>query len=99
VSKSFHYQLLKKLQTTQELTNQEYAYKPSRPCAVILFYVMSSIFIEWMKEAITELSFAKRETIHQSSNSSIIANASNSSSILNDYSSPLPAMDRQDENR
>jgi hypothetical protein len=59
---------------------------------------MSSIFIEWMKEAITELSFAKRETIHQSSNSSI-SNASNSSSIPNDYSSPLPAMDRQDENR
>jgi hypothetical protein len=97
VSKSFHYQLLKKLQTTQELTNQEYAYKPSRPCAVILFHVMSSIFIEWMKEAITELSFAKCETIQQSSNSSI-SNASNSS-ISNDYSSPLPAINRQDENR
>jgi hypothetical protein len=96
VSKSFHYQLLIHLQTTQELTNQEYAYKPSRPCAVILLHVMSSIFIEWMKEAITELSFAKRETIHQSSNSSI-SNASNTS-ISNDYC-PLPAMDRQDENR
>jgi hypothetical protein len=96
VSKSFHYQLLIHLQTTQELTNQEYAYKPSRPCTVILFHVMSSIFIEWMKEAITELSFAKRETIHQSSNSSI-SNASNTS-ISNDYC-PLPAMDRQDENR
>ena len=53
------------LQTRQvdELTFQELTYKPSRPCAIILFHVLSILFKEWIKDALTQLSFQKRETI------------------------------------
>ena len=69
VSNSFHFQILTFLQTTQELTSQEHTYKPSRPCAIILFHVLSIIFKDWVKDALSELSFQKRETIRSTSNS------------------------------
>jgi hypothetical protein len=96
VSKSFHYQLLTYLQTTRELTNQLIVYKPSRPCAIILFHVMSSIFIGWVKDALSELSFAKRESTQQSS-SSITSVCSKNRLVVE--CTPSPMIPREDENR
>jgi hypothetical protein len=63
VSNSFHYQLLTFMQTRPALTNQELTYKPSRPCSIMLFHVLSIIFKDWVKDALSELSFQNRETI------------------------------------
>jgi hypothetical protein len=71
VSNSFHFQVLTFLQTRPALTNQELTYKPCRPCAIILFHVLSIIFKDWIKDAIKELSFQKRETIRMSSSNSL----------------------------
>jgi hypothetical protein len=97
VSNSFHFQVLTFLQTTQELTSQEHTYKPSRPCAIILFHVLSIIFKDWIKDAITELSFQKRETIRTSS--SLSTNDSPQDRLVVEYVTPFhPPINRQDEN-
>jgi hypothetical protein len=56
VSNSFHFQILTFMQTRPVLT-----YKPSRPCAIILFHALSILFKDWVKDALTELSFQKRQ--------------------------------------
>jgi hypothetical protein len=103
VSKSFHYQLLTFLQTTQELTNQELTYKPTRPCAIVLFHVLSIIFKDWMKDAITELSFQKRETIRSSSHSdsNSLSNSMSHDRLVVECTLPTihPSINRDDENR
>jgi hypothetical protein len=102
VSNSFHFQVLTFLQTTQELTNQYLIYKPTRPCAIILFHVLSIIFKEWTKDALSELSFQKRETIHSTSNSVLPSTMDSSSSqdrLVVEFVPPFhPPINRQDEN-
>jgi hypothetical protein len=101
VSNSFHFQVLTFLQTTQELTNQDLIYKPTRPCAIILFHVLSTIFKDWIKDALSELSFAKRETIRSTSTSNSLSTVPGSSPdrLVVECIVPLhPTMNRQDEN-
>jgi hypothetical protein len=98
VRKSFHFQLLTWMQTTKELTNQLIVYKPSRECTIILFHVMSSIFIGWVKDALSELSFAKRESSK---------NSMTTCSLSTPIAAPIgrlvvectPLIHRDDENR
>jgi hypothetical protein len=103
VSNSFHFQVLTFLQTRQELTSQEHIYKPSRPCAIILFHVLSIIFKDWVKDALTELSFQKRETIRSTSDSlpsTMDSSSSQDRLVVECTPVPLhPTMNRQDENR
>jgi hypothetical protein len=102
VSNSFHFQVLTFLQTTQELTSQEHTYKPSRPCAIILFHVLSIIFKDWINDAITELSFQKRETIRLASTSHSLSTVPGSSPdrLVVECTLPLhPSINRDDENR
>jgi hypothetical protein len=102
VSKSFHFQILTFLQTRPALTNQELTYKPSRPCAIILFHVLSILFKEWIKDALSELSFQKRETIGSSSNSVLPSSTMDSLSqdrlVVECIVPPSAAINRQDEN-
>jgi hypothetical protein len=100
VSNSFHFQILTFLQTTQELTSQEHTYKPSRPCAIILFHVLSIIFKDWVKDALSELSFQKRETIRSTSNS-LSNSLSHDRLVVECCTLPTihPSINRQDENR
>jgi hypothetical protein len=95
VSKSFHFQLLTWMQTTQELTNQLIVYKPSRPCAIILFHVLSTIFKDWIKDALSELSFAKQESTQQQSSSSVTSLCSKNRLVVE----CTPMIPREDENR
>jgi hypothetical protein len=105
VSNSFHFQVLTFLQTTQELTSQEHIYKPSRPCAIILFHVLSIIFKDWVKDALTELSFQKRETIHSTLTSNSISTTILPDSTAQDrlvvdcFPFLHPSINRDDENR
>jgi aryl carrier-like protein len=99
VSNSFHFQVLTFLQTTQELTSQEHTYKPSRPCAIILFHVLSIIFKDWVKDAMTELSFQKRETIRTSNSHHSTIDSTAQDRLVVDCFLPLhPPINRQDEN-
>jgi hypothetical protein len=101
VSNSFHFQVLTFLQTRQELTSQELTYKPSRPCAIILFHVLSILFKDWVKDAMTELSFQKRETIHSTSSNSLhstIDSAPQDGLVVDCFPPLHPTMNRQDEN-
>jgi hypothetical protein len=90
------------LQTRQELTSQEHIYKPSRPCAIILFHVLSIIFKDWVKDALTELSFRKRETIHSTSTSNSMSTSIDSTAqdrlVVECVVPPSVAINRQDEN-
>jgi hypothetical protein len=102
VSNSFHFQVLTFLQTTQELTNQDLIYKPTRPCAIILFHVLSIIFKDWIRDALSELSFQKRETIRSSSDShsmSTIPDSTAQDRLVVECTLPIhPRINRQDEN-
>jgi hypothetical protein len=103
VSKSFHYQILTFLQTRPALTNQELTYKPSRPCAIILFHVLSIIFKDWIKDALSELSFQKRETIRLTSTSNSLSTILDSTAqdrlVVECLPTIQPSINRQDENR
>jgi hypothetical protein len=91
------------LQTTQELTNQELTYKPTRPCAIVLFHVLSIIFKDWIKDALSALSFQKRETIRLTSTSNSLSTILDSTAqdrlVVECLPTIQPSINRQDENR
>jgi hypothetical protein len=102
VSNSFHFQILTFLQTRPALTSQELTYKPSRPCAIILFHVLSIIFNEWTKDALSELSFQKRETNRSTSTSnsnSTVPGSSPDRLVVECTPTIHPSINRDDENR
>jgi hypothetical protein len=64
-----------------------------------LFHVLSIIFKDWIKDALSELSFQKRETIRSSSNSlSTIPDLPAQDRLVVDFPPLHPEINRQDEN-